>query len=58
MGKAEAGRLKNGHKVLVMPAALQGHAKNISIHGEPADWAQAGDHVSLTVNGVDMVNIR
>ncbi|WP_395241762.1 EF-Tu/IF-2/RF-3 family GTPase, partial [Salmonella sp. s51933] len=57
MGKTEGGRLKNGQKVMVMPAGLQAHAKNISLHGEPADWAQAGDHVSLTVNGLDMVNI-
>lgn len=57
MGKVEGGRLKNGQKVMVMPAGLQGQAKNISVHGEPAQLAQAGDHVNLTVNGVDMVNI-
>ncbi|CAB4043040.1 HBS1 isoform X2, partial [Paramuricea clavata] len=57
MGRAEGGQIKNGQKVLVMPAAVQGQAKSISVHGEPADWAQAGDHVTLTLHGLDMVNI-
>ena len=57
MGRAEGGQIKNGQKVLVMPAAVQGQAKSISVHGEPADWAQAGDHVTLSLHGLDMVNI-
>ena len=57
MGRAEGGQIKNGQKVLVMPAAVQGQAKSITVHGEPADWAQAGDHVTLTLHGLDMVNI-
>ena len=57
MGQAEGSQVKNGQKVLIMPAAVQGQAKNISVHGEPADWAQAGDHVTLTLHGIDIVNI-
>lgn len=57
MGRAECGQVKNGQKVMVMPAAVQGQAKSISVHGEPGEWAQAGDHVTLTVHGVDIVNI-
>jgi elongation factor 1 alpha-like protein len=57
IGRAEGGQIKNGQKVLVMPAAVKGQAKSISVHGEPADWAQAGDHVTLTLHGLDMVNI-
>ena len=57
MGRAEGGQVKNAQKVLVMPAGVQGQAKNIAVHSEPADWAQAGDHVTLNIHGVDIVNI-
>lgn len=57
MGRVEGGQIKNGQKVLVMPAAVQGQGKSICVHEEPADWTQAGDHVTLAIHGVDIVNI-
>lgn len=30
----------------------------ITLHDEPLDWAAAGDHVSLTVTGMDIIKIK
>lgn len=30
----------------------------ISLHDEPVDWSAAGDHVSLTVTGMDIIKIK
>uniref|UniRef100_A0A8C9SNB0 HBS1-like protein n=1 Tax=Scleropages formosus TaxID=113540 RepID=A0A8C9SNB0_SCLFO len=32
--------------------------KGIALHEEPIDWAAAGDHVSLTVTGMDIIKIN
>uniref|UniRef100_A0A672FL42 HBS1-like protein n=1 Tax=Salarias fasciatus TaxID=181472 RepID=A0A672FL42_SALFA len=32
--------------------------KGICLHDEPLDWAAAGDHVSLTVTGMDIIKIN
>ena len=30
----------------------------ITLHDEPLDWAAAGDHVNLTVTGMDIIKIK
>lgn len=30
----------------------------ITLHDEPVDWAAAGDHVSLTLVGMDIIKIK
>lgn len=30
----------------------------ITLHDEPVDWAAAGDHVSLTLTGMDIIKIK
>ena len=30
----------------------------ITLHDESLDWAAAGDHVSLTVTGMDIIKIK
>lgn len=30
----------------------------ITLHEEPLDWAAAGDHVSLTVTGMDIIRMK
>lgn len=30
----------------------------ITLHDEALDWAAAGDHVSLTVTGIDIMKIK
>uniref|UniRef100_A0A4W5KFI6 Uncharacterized protein n=2 Tax=Hucho hucho TaxID=62062 RepID=A0A4W5KFI6_9TELE len=32
--------------------------KGITLHDEPLDWAAAGDHVSLTVTGMDIIKMK
>lgn len=56
-GKLEAGKLQNGDKVVVMPAGEQGLVKALSIHDEPVQLACAGDHVTLTLTGLDMMHV-
>lgn len=30
----------------------------ITLHDEPVDWAAAGDHVNLTLVGMDIIKIK
>ncbi|KAL6483091.1 hypothetical protein MHYP_G00079630 [Metynnis hypsauchen] len=57
-GKIEAGFIQTGDKVLVMPPNETCTVKGITLHDEPLDWAAAGDHVSLTVTGMDIIKIN
>ncbi|XP_072355813.1 HBS1-like protein isoform X1 [Scyliorhinus torazame] len=57
-GKIEAGYVQTGDRVLVMPPNETCIVKGIALHDEPLDWAAAGDHVTLTVTGVDIIKIN
>uniref|UniRef100_UPI00398E33AB HBS1-like protein isoform X1 n=1 Tax=Pristiophorus japonicus TaxID=55135 RepID=UPI00398E33AB len=57
-GKIEAGYVQIGDRVLVMPPNETCTVKGIALHDEPLDWAAAGDHVILTVTGVDIIKIN
>uniref|UniRef100_A0A3B1J7K3 HBS1-like protein n=1 Tax=Astyanax mexicanus TaxID=7994 RepID=A0A3B1J7K3_ASTMX len=57
-GKIEAGYIQTGDKVLAMPPNETCTVKGITLHDEPLDWAAAGDHVSLTVTGMDIIKIN
>ncbi|KAA0707241.1 HBS1-like protein ERFS [Triplophysa tibetana] len=56
-GKIEAGFVQTGDKILAMPPNETCTVKGITLHDEPLDWAAAGDHVSLTVTGIDIIKI-
>ncbi|XP_078363300.1 HBS1-like protein isoform X2 [Oculina patagonica] len=56
-GKLEAGKLQTGDKVVVMPAGEQGLAKTLSIHDDPVQLAYAGDHMTMTLSGLDMIHL-
>ncbi|XP_065842838.1 HBS1-like protein [Oscarella lobularis] len=56
-GKVFCGYIQVSDQVLVMPAAVIGQVKAISIHDEVRQWAAAGDHVSLTVIDIDMTDL-
>ncbi|KAK3519371.1 hypothetical protein QTP70_026854 [Hemibagrus guttatus] len=57
-GKIEAGFIQTGERVLAMPPNETCTVKGITLHDEPLDWAAAGDHVSLTVTGMDIIKIN
>ncbi|XP_060705793.1 HBS1-like protein isoform X1 [Hemiscyllium ocellatum] len=57
-GKIEAGYVQTGDRLLVMPPNETCTVKGIALHDEPLDWAAAGDHVTLTVTGVDIIKIN
>ncbi|XP_021245613.1 HBS1-like protein isoform X4 [Numida meleagris] len=57
-GKIEAGYIQVGDRLLVMPPNETCTAKGITLHDEPVDWAAAGDHVSLTLTGMDIIKIN
>ncbi|KAM9444603.1 HBS1-like protein isoform 1-T1 [Clarias gariepinus] len=57
-GKIEAGFVQTGDRVLAMPPNETCTVKGISLHDEALDWAAAGDHVSLTVTGMDIIKIN
>ncbi|XP_075001971.1 HBS1-like protein isoform X11 [Calonectris borealis] len=57
-GKIEAGYIQVGERLLAMPPNETCTAKGITLHDEPVDWAAAGDHVSLTLTGMDIIKIN
>uniref|UniRef100_A0A3P8SHU7 HBS1-like protein n=1 Tax=Amphiprion percula TaxID=161767 RepID=A0A3P8SHU7_AMPPE len=57
-GKIEAGFIQTGDKILAMPPNETCTVKGISLHDEALDWAAAGDHISLTVTGMDIIKIN
>ncbi|XP_029079706.1 HBS1-like protein isoform X4 [Monodon monoceros] len=57
-GKIEAGYIQTGDRLLAMPPNETCTAKGITLHDEPVDWAAAGDHVSLTLVGMDVIKIN
>ncbi|KAG7323722.1 hypothetical protein KOW79_013424 [Hemibagrus wyckioides] len=57
-GKIEAGFIQTGERVLAMPPNETCTVKGITLHDEALDWAAAGDHVSLTVTGMDIIKIN
>ncbi|XP_076320106.1 translation elongation factor EF-1alpha (GTPase) HBS1 [Tachypleus tridentatus] len=56
-GKVEAGHLKNGDKVLVMPAGEPAVIKGVAVDDFPVTQAFAGDHVVVTMSGIDINNV-
>ncbi|KAJ8270574.1 hypothetical protein GJAV_G00116610 [Gymnothorax javanicus] len=57
-GKIEAGYIQTGDRVLAMPPNEVCTIKSIALHEEPIEWAAAGDHVSLTVTGMDIIKMN
>ncbi|XP_014788283.1 HBS1-like protein isoform X2 [Octopus bimaculoides] len=56
-GKVCTGGVQNGDVVLLMPNAEKATVKGITLNDEPKQCAFAGDHIILTLVGIDMNNV-
>ena len=57
-GQIEAGSLQVGDALLALPGNAKAYIKNILRNGEPADWAVAGQNVTLDLTHIDPLNVR
>lgn len=57
-GRIEAGSLQVGDSILAMPASESATVKGIEIDNEAADWAVAGQIVTLHLAEIDPVHLR
>nr|XP_043612949.1 HBS1-like protein isoform X2 [Erigeron canadensis] len=52
-GKLEAGALRNGSKVLVLPSGDIGTVRSLERDSQTCDIARAGDNVAVSLQGID-----
>ncbi|KAL9227206.1 hypothetical protein vseg_002928 [Gypsophila vaccaria] len=57
-GKLEAGALRSGSKVLVMPLGEVATVRSIECNSQPCTIARAGQNVALVLQGIDTVNVK
>uniref|UniRef100_A0A3P9IP81 HBS1-like protein n=1 Tax=Oryzias latipes TaxID=8090 RepID=A0A3P9IP81_ORYLA len=57
-GKIEAGYIQTGDRILAIPPNETCTVKGITLHDEALDWAVAGDHISLTLTGMDIIKMN
>lgn len=57
-GKIEAGFVQTGDRLTAVPPNESCTVKGITLHDEPLDWAAAGDHICLTLTGMDIIKIN
>ncbi|MEM4505551.1 MAG: translation elongation factor EF-1 subunit alpha [Candidatus Bathyarchaeia archaeon] len=58
VGRVETGVLKEGDKVIFMPANKQGEVKSIEMHHTRIPRAEPGDNIGFNVRGVAKTDIR
>ncbi|KAF5778179.1 putative protein-synthesizing GTPase [Helianthus annuus] len=56
-GKLEAGALRNGSKVLVLPSGDVGTVRSLERDSLPCSVARAGDNVAVSLQGVDASSV-
>ncbi|KAG2335088.1 hypothetical protein Bca52824_006268 [Brassica carinata] len=52
-GKLEAGAVRSGSKIMVMPSGDQGTVRSLERDSQTCTIARAGDNVALTLQGID-----
>ncbi|KAK7100178.1 HBS1-like protein isoform X2 [Littorina saxatilis] len=57
-GRVSAGYIRPGDKVMVMPAGNIAGIKNVTVDDLTAQIAFAGDHVTLSLTGIDMSSVN
>ncbi len=58
VGRVETGVLKEGDKLVFMPANVQGEAKSIETHHTRVQKAEPGDNIGFNVRGLERKDIR
>ncbi|KAL4603250.1 hypothetical protein ACB092_10G111500 [Castanea dentata] len=56
-GKVEAGALRSGSKVLVMPSGAVGSVRSLERDSQACTSARAGDNVAVSLQGIDAGNV-
>lgn len=57
-GRIEAGSLQTGDALLAQPASEKCFIKSLEIDSEPADWAVAGQNVTLHLTDIDPIHLK
>jgi elongation factor 1 alpha-like protein len=57
-GRIAQGNIQLGETITVMPGGETGQVKTILVNEETAPWAIAGDSVSITLAGIDIMQFR
>lgn len=57
-GRIEAGSLQAGDALLALPAGEKCYIKSLETDGEPADWAVAGQNVTLHLTDIDPIHLK
>ena len=57
-GTIDAGHVQVGEQLMVVPGGEIGVVKALQVTDENSTWGAAGDSVLLTLNGLDIMNLR
>ncbi|MCJ1387626.1 Hsp70 suppressor, GTPase facilitates ribosomal subunit dissociation [Xylographa bjoerkii] len=57
-GRLEAGSIQVGDKILAVPSGETAFVKAIEVDSEPADWAVAGQNVTLHLSDIDGAHLQ
>ncbi|MCJ1282445.1 Hsp70 suppressor, GTPase facilitates ribosomal subunit dissociation [Xylographa opegraphella] len=57
-GRLEAGSIQIGDKILAIPSGESAFVKALDVDSEPADWAVAGQNVTLHLSDIDAAHLK
>lgn len=57
-GRIDTGTLQVGDAVIVQPSGEKAYIKAIEVNDEPADWAVAGQHVTLYLSHIEEIHVH
>ncbi len=58
VGRVEAGTVKPGQQVVIMPSGAKGEVKRIEMHHQEVPEAVPGDNIGFNIKGVDKKDIK